>query len=63
MIRDWQHILDSQGNFHDLLKDPCQQEEVSRLDKIAPGRRQRLQRILDRLNGLPVDVSPETQLL
>lgn len=63
MIRDWQHILDSQGNFHDLLKDPCQQEEVSPLDKTAPGRRQRLQRILDRLNGLPVDASPEPQLL
>ena len=49
MIRDWQHILDSQGNFHDLTKDPLQKEEVSPLDKIAPGRRQRLQAILNRL--------------
>jgi arylsulfatase A-like enzyme len=48
MIRDWQHILDSNGNFHDLGKDPRQENEVSPLDKIAPGRRQRLQMILDR---------------
>jgi hypothetical protein len=48
MIRDWEHILDSSGNFHDLTKDPLQQNEVSPLDKIAPGRRQRLQMILDR---------------
>ena len=48
MIRDWQHILDSNGNFHDLGKDPRQEREVSPLDKIAPGRRQRLQMILDR---------------
>lgn len=48
MIRDWQHILDSEGNFHDLTKDPLQQSEVSPLDKIAPGRRQRLEMILKR---------------
>ncbi len=48
MIRDWHHILDSHGNFHDLNKDPRQEREVSPLDKIAPGRRQRLQMILDR---------------
>ena len=49
MIRDWEHILDSAGNFHDLLKDPLQQEAVSPLDKQAPGRRQRLEMILKRL--------------
>ena len=48
MIRDWQHFLDSRGNFHDLNKDPLQQSEVSPLDKIAPGRRQRLEMILNR---------------
>ena len=48
MIRDWQHILDSKGNFHDLTKDPLQRNEVSPLDKIAPGRRQRLKAILNR---------------
>lgn len=48
MIRDWQHVIDNRGNFHDLQKDPLQQQEVSPLDKIAPGRRQRLQMILDR---------------
>lgn len=48
MVRDWQHILDTQGNFHDLIKDPHQQRDVSPLDKIAPGRRQRLEMILNR---------------
>ena len=48
MIRDWQHILDSKGNFHDLTKDPLQLSKVSPLDKIAPGRRQRLEAILNR---------------
>jgi arylsulfatase A-like enzyme len=48
MIRDWQHILDSDGNFHDLTKDPLQLNKVSPLDKIAPGRRQRLEMILKR---------------
>ena len=48
MVRDWHHIVDSEGNFHDLGKDPRQEHEVNPLDKIAPGRRQRLQMILDR---------------
>ncbi len=48
MVRDWHHIVDSRGNFYDLEKDPRQEHEVSPLDKIAPGRRQRLQMILDR---------------
>ena len=48
MIRDWQHIVDNQGGFHDLLKDPLQKHEVSPLDKIAPGRKQRLEMILKR---------------
>ena len=48
MIRDWQHLIDTHGSFHDLQKDPLQQKRVSPLDKIAPGRRQRLQMILDR---------------
>ena len=51
MIRDWTHLLDSRGAFHNLLKDPRQEQEVSPLDKIAPGRRQRLQMILDRFPG------------
>ena len=48
MIRDWQHVVDNQGNFHDLTKDRLQQKKVSPLDKIAPGRRQRLEAILNR---------------
>jgi arylsulfatase A-like enzyme len=48
MIRDWYHIVDNKGSFHNLSKDPRQERPVSKLDKIAPGRRQRLQMILDR---------------
>ncbi|MDG2128876.1 MAG: sulfatase-like hydrolase/transferase [Fuerstiella sp.] len=48
MVRDWHHVVDNQGSFHDLEKDPLQQSEVSPLDKQAPHRRQRLQMILDR---------------
>ncbi|GEM_PF-1614305 len=51
MIRDWQHFLDSDGNFHDLIKDPFQRESVSPLDKQAPGRKQRLELILQRLES------------
>jgi len=48
MIRDWYHLIDNKGAFHNLLKDPRQEQKVSPQDKIAPGRRQRLQMILDR---------------
>jgi len=48
MIRDWYHIVDNKGSFHNLTKDPRQERPVSKLDKIAPGRRQRLQMIMDR---------------
>ena len=48
MIRDWYHIVDNKGSFHNLSKDPRQERPVSKLDKIAPGRRQRLQMIMDR---------------
>ena len=48
MIRDWYHIVDNKGAFHNLLKDPRQERKVNPQDKIAPGRRQRLQMILDR---------------
>ena len=59
MIRDWQHVIDNHGNFHDLQKDPLQQQKVSPLDKIAPGRRQRLQMILDRFPGETGGPPPE----
>lgn len=51
MIRDWQHFLDSDNNFHDLIKDPFQKEPVSPLDKQAPGRKQRLEQLLKRLES------------
>ncbi len=48
MIRDWYHIIDNKGAFRNLLKAPRQEEKVNPQDEIAPGRRQRLQMILDR---------------
>ena len=51
MMRDWQHFLDSDNNFHDLIKDPFQKEPVSPLDKQAPGRKQRLALLLERLES------------
>lgn len=48
MARDWHHIVDTNGRFHDLDKDPLQERKVSVLDKQAPHRQQRLQMILDR---------------
>ena len=48
MVRDWEHMIDTNNRFHDLLEDPEQQQEINPLDKIAPGRRQRLQMIMDR---------------
>lgn len=51
MVRDWHHLLDTQGNFHDLEKDPLQEQEVSVQDKQAPHRRERLQMILDRFSS------------
>ncbi len=32
MIRDWTHIVDSKGAFHNLLKDPRQERKVNPLD-------------------------------
>jgi arylsulfatase A-like enzyme len=48
MARDWHHFVDTNGQFHDLEKDPQQKQVVSVLDKQAPHRRKRLQMILDR---------------
>jgi len=50
MAHDWHHILDTNGRFHDLDKDPLQERKVSVQDKQAPHRKQRLQMILDRLS-------------
>ena len=53
ILRDWQHVISNDDRFHDLQKDPWQLEKVSPLDKIAPGRRQRLEMILDRFSDRP----------
>ena len=59
MIRDWHHFLDNRGAFHDMNKDPLQQQKVSPQDKIAPGRRQRLQMILKRFPANAPALFPE----
>lgn len=51
MVRDWTHLLDNAGNFHDLTEDPLQEKQINPLDKIAPGRRLRLEMILKRFSS------------
>ncbi|MGB1926253.1 MAG: hypothetical protein ACPHL6_06965, partial [Rubripirellula sp.] len=51
MVRDWTHLLDSAGNFHDLTEDPLQEKQIDPQDKIAPGRRLRLEMILKRFSS------------
>lgn len=58
MVRDWHHIVDNQGSFHDLELDPRQENKVSPLDKQAPHRRERLEMILDRF---PENAAPPFQ--
>ena len=48
MVRDQQHLLDSQGNFHDLKQDPRQENRIQSSSPEVNQRRERLQRILDR---------------
>ena len=48
MVRDQQHLLDSQGNFHDLKQDPRQENRIQSPSPEVNQRRERLQRILDR---------------
>ena len=48
MVRDQQHLLDSQGNFHDLKQDPRQENRIQSPSPQVNERRERLQRILDR---------------
>jgi arylsulfatase A len=59
MVRDWYHIVDNKGAFHHLVQDPRQEGPVNPQDKIAPGRRKRLQMILDRFPENPPAPFPE----
>jgi len=56
MVRDWQFSLDNQGGCYRLSEDPLQTDNlfVSK-ERIVPGRRARLQMILDRI---PPDAPP-----
>jgi len=56
MIRDWQFILDNQKGFYHLGRDPRQRTNLfTSQEKINPGRRDRLRRLLERL---PADAAP-----
>ena len=50
MIRDWQYMLDTEQGCYHLEDDPLQNKNLYRSkERIIPGRRARLQKILDRL--------------
>lgn len=51
MVRDWHHIVDTNGAFHALANDPLQEKKVRVQDKQAPHRQERLQMILHRFAG------------
>lgn len=56
MVRDWQFSVDNQGGCYRLSDDPLQQNNLfTSQERIIPGRRERLQMILDRL---PADAPP-----
>ena len=50
MIRDWQYLLDNQGGCYQLEVDPLQTKNLfDSKERVVPGRRARLQKILDSL--------------
>lgn len=50
MIRDWQYMLDTEQGCYHLEDDPLQNKNLYHSkERIIPGRRARLQKILDRL--------------
>jgi arylsulfatase A-like enzyme len=49
MVRDWQYVLDNQQGFYKILADPLQARNLfTSKERVIPGRRARLQKILDR---------------
>ena len=70
MIRDWQYMLDTEQGCYHLEDDPLQNKNLYRSkERIIPGRRDRLQKILDRLpkntlapfDAFELKYSPPTQ--
>jgi arylsulfatase A-like enzyme len=56
MIRDWQYLLDNQQGCYQLQNDPLQTNNLfTSKERVVPGRRARLQKILDRF---PPNASP-----
>ena len=50
MVRDWEYLLDNQQGCYHLLKDPLQTKNLYKSkERVVPGRRARLQKILDRM--------------
>lgn len=49
MVRDWEYLLDNQQGCYHMLNDPLQTKNLfTSKERIVPGRRARLQKILDR---------------
>ncbi len=49
MIRDWENVLYSDGNFTRISEDNLSTEKVKKTDKIAPHRKERLEMLVNRL--------------
>jgi arylsulfatase A-like enzyme len=50
MVRDWEYLLDNEQGCYHMLNDPLQTKNLfTSKERIVPGRRARLQKILDRL--------------
>jgi arylsulfatase A-like enzyme len=56
MVRDWQYLLDNQQGFYKISEDLLQAKNLfTSKERVIPGRRARLQKILDRF---PPDAEP-----
>lgn len=49
MIRDWQNVLYSDGDFSRISEDHLSTEKIKKTDKIAPHRKERLEMLVKRL--------------
>ena len=60
MVRDWQYLLDNQQGCYHVGDDPLQTKNLfTSKERIVPGRRARLQKILDRFPPDPAAPFPE----
>ena len=62
MVRDWEYLLDNQQGCYHVLNDPLQTKNLwTSKERIVPGRRERLQKILDRFPANAPPPFPEYQ--